>query len=645
MLLKKRCRYGSRKLQFLLLLLMLGFLLLMVTILNPPFRDLNKEGTSQPLKFSPREGYQLDFPETQEMLETQEESQQYYPMVGLSPFISLREDELLVAIVSPTARRNHSKARKGYRMVKQQSKRQEEKTDVKPRGNQESQLMSFPLQDAEEAAGGEQLAILGLETHGFNEALSERISLRRELPEVRHPFCLQQDYDPNLPTASVIICFHDEAWSTLLRTVHSVMDTAPRASLKEIILVDDLSQQGHLKSTLSEYISKLDGVKLIRSNKRLGVIRGRMLGAARATGDVLVFMDSHCECHTGWLEPLLGRLATERNRIVSPILDVIDWKTFQYYHSVDLQRGGFDWKLDFHWEPLPEHEEKVRQSAISPIRSPVVPGGVVAMDRHYFQNIGAYDSDMTLWGAENLELSIRAWLCGGSVEILPCSRVGHIYRNRIPHTFPNEEATVRNKIRIAETWLDSFKEIFYKHDTAAFLISKAEKPDCNERLQLQKRLGCRKFHWFISNVYPELHPPEYKPRFSGKLYNTGVGFCADYRSAWDAAEGPIELSPCSDNINQHFEYNSMKEIRFGSALQFCFDVRHEKVILQNCTQETENNQQQWDVQEGGMIVHIPSGKCLEAVKSEAEKDLSLHVCNKNENQLWRFDHLHVLDER
>lgn len=40
-------------------------------------------------------------------------------------------------------------------------------------------------------------------------------------------------------------------------------------------------------------------------------------------------------------------------------------------------------------------------------RSPAVAGAVVAMDRHYFQNIGAYDSDMTMWGAENLELSIR----------------------------------------------------------------------------------------------------------------------------------------------------------------------------------------------------------------------------------------------
>ena len=37
----------------------------------------------------------------------------------------------------------------------------------------------------------------------------------------------------------------------------------------------------------------------------------------------------------------------------------------------------------------------------------MVAGAVVAVDRHYFQNTGAYDSDMTTWGAENLELSIR----------------------------------------------------------------------------------------------------------------------------------------------------------------------------------------------------------------------------------------------
>lgn len=69
---------------------------------------------------------------------------------------------------------------------------------------------------------------------------------------------------------------------------------------------------GHLKNALSEYVSRLSGVRLIRSTRRLGVGGCRALGAARAEGEVLVFMDSHCECQKGWLEPLLERIAQDR---------------------------------------------------------------------------------------------------------------------------------------------------------------------------------------------------------------------------------------------------------------------------------------------------------------------------------------------
>ncbi|XP_054846729.1 polypeptide N-acetylgalactosaminyltransferase 15 isoform X2 [Eublepharis macularius] len=637
MLLRKRCRCGSRKLQFLLLLLVLTFFLLMITMRNPAAKHLSKEGTSLLANYNPKEGYQVAFGQPQEILDSQENSQ-YFPMEGLSPFISLREDELLVAIEVPTAKRNHIKTRKGYRMVRQQSRRQKENKQTQ---DPKFLLQSLPLQAGEQADAGEQLLIAGLEVHGFNEALSQQIPLHRELPEVRHPLCQQQGYSSNLPMASVVICFHNEAWSTLLRTVHSILDTAPRAFLKEIILVDDLSTEGYLKSSLSEHISKLAGVKLIRSNKRLGVAQGRMLGAARATGDVVVFMDSHCECLRGWLEPLLDRLASDRSRIVSPVIDVIDWKTFQYYRSVELQRGVFDWKLDFHWKPLPECEEKVQLSPISPIRSPTIPGVVVAVDRHYFQNTGGYDSDMIPSGAENLELSIKTWLCGGSVEILPCSHVGHVYRAGILYNFDNEDAIERNKIRIAETWLDSFKDLFYEQNRNVFLISKAGRPNCTECFQLRRRLGCKGFQWFISNVYPELHPVQRRTRFSGKLYNSGVGFCAEYKTQQDAAGGYIQLSPCNNHINQHFEYNGMKEISFGSAQQLCFDVRHEKVVLQNCTKEMEISPQHWDIKENGMIVHILSGKCIEGMKT----DLCLRKCNKEGNMIWQFEHSFHVDER
>ena len=48
----------------------------------------------------------------------------------------------------------------------------------------------------------------------------------------------------DLPTTSVIFCFVDEVWSTLLRSVHSVLNRSPIHLLEEIILVDDCSTKG-----------------------------------------------------------------------------------------------------------------------------------------------------------------------------------------------------------------------------------------------------------------------------------------------------------------------------------------------------------------------------------------------------------------
>lgn len=291
----------------------------------------------------------------------------------------------------------------------------------------------------------------------FNVYVSDRLSPNRSLPEVRPDECSAVQYKPyrRLGQASIVIIYTNEIWSALVRTIWSVVARSPPELLREIILVDDFSSDESLGAPLDQYIADYFGgedglVRVIRLPKREGLIRARLIGkrvrngmsqalftissssssfsgAKAARGDVIIFLDSHIEATVGWLEPLLATIAADRSAVVCPVIDIISDRTLEYIggNRYYFQVGGFIWSGHFTWIDI--EEERLRREPTKVVRSPTMAGGLFAINREYFYEIGAYDEEMEIWGGENLELSFRVWGCGGSLYIHPCSHVGQYF--------------------------------------------------------------------------------------------------------------------------------------------------------------------------------------------------------------------------
>uniref|UniRef100_A0A2K6V549 Polypeptide N-acetylgalactosaminyltransferase n=1 Tax=Saimiri boliviensis boliviensis TaxID=39432 RepID=A0A2K6V549_SAIBB len=450
----------------------------------------------------------------------------------------------------------------------------------------------------------QELRDLGYQKHAFNMLISNRLGYHRDVPDTRNAACKDKFYPSDLPAASVVICFYNEAFSALLRTVHSVIDRTPAHLLHEVILVDDDSDFDDLKGELDEYVQKyLPGkIKIIRNTKREGLIRGRMIGAAHATGDVLVFLDSHCEVNVMWLQPLLAAIREDQHTVVCPVIDIISADTLAYSSS-PIVRGGFNWGLHFRWDLVPLSELGGAEGATTPIKSPTMAGGLFAMDRQYFHELGQYDSGMDIWGGENLEISFR-----------------------------EQYFSLRPDLKTK-----SYGNI-------------------SERVELRKKLGCKSFKWYLDNIYPEMqisgpHAKPQQPIFvnrgpkrpkvlqRGRLRHLQSNTCLVAQGRPSQKGGLVVLKACDyTDPNQIWIYNEEHELVLNSLL--CLDMSETRSSdpprLMKC--HGSGGSQQWTFGKNNRLYQVSVGQCLRAVAPQDQKgSVAMAICDGSSSQQWHLE--------
>ncbi|XP_026167531.1 probable polypeptide N-acetylgalactosaminyltransferase 8 [Mastacembelus armatus] len=479
------------------------------------------------------------------------------------------------------------------------------------------------------------------ENFGYNVFLSDRLPLDRPLPDTRDPRCLKKSYPKDLPSLAVVLIYLNEALSVIQRALRSIIDRTPKNLLKEIIMVDDNSSNENLKGELDIYVKSLEEqnpslrIARVRHTEQRGLAHARASGWRAATADVVAILDAHIEVHEMWAEPLLTQIKGDRTVVVSPVFDRVnfdDLRVFKYSPAAH----AFDWALWCMYESFSPEYYKVNDGSL-PGKSPSVMGIMVA-DRKFLGEIGVLDEGMKVYGGENVELGIRVWTCGGSIEVVPCSKIAHIERLHKPYMRDLSHAMKRNALRVAEVWMDEYKHNVNLAWKLPFENHGIDIGDISERKKLRERLKCKPFKWYLENVYPKLDPWDNLLAYGG-MKNLNASMCLD--------QGPVPghtpiAYPCHYYGPQFTYYRANGELYIGSIKSHKYNDnrclsdpgnKETEPGLYNCKEALQKGMWiYWDFTQGKELKNRQTKRCLEIIKGK----LLIQECS---GQRWEIQNI------
>ena len=178
---------------------------------------------------------------------------------------------------------------------------------------------------------------------------------------------------------------------------------------------------------------------------------------------------------------------------------------------------------------------------------------------------------------------------------MPCSKVTHLTKNSLGTSEYQKppfktEFSDRNLKRVAEVWLDEYKEALYNTNREVF--NAIDPGDLTKAFEVKKRLHCKSFKYFLEVIardLAEIWPPFELPKFAyGTINSVGKPTqCFTRISSQETV--PIKLracikSPTKPVESQNFELTWHKFIKYSPnegyvAKLKCLDLNNDIKII------------------------------------------------------------------
>jgi glycosyltransferase involved in cell wall biosynthesis len=216
------------------------------------------------------------------------------------------------------------------------------------------------------------------------------------------------------PDISVVMPAYNEG-ARLADTIDSIASSRATNARVEIVIADDQSDddtEGCLRAAWPE-LSRHDGldVHVSRLPERSGVPRARNHAARLAHADILFITDAHVRFPAGWDAMVHKHIRPDR--ILAGAVTESNTSFVGYGCRLVVPFMGT------YWNKAPVRRPTAVQIAACP---------ATVMSKDLFNRLGGFDEGMIMYGAAEPEFSLRAWLSGAEVIVVPQLLVEHRFK-------------------------------------------------------------------------------------------------------------------------------------------------------------------------------------------------------------------------